>query len=204
MPKLDMRKQLGTLYDARPEPALVEVPAMNFLMIDGTGDPNTAEGYQQATEALFSLSYALKFAIKKAGGPDYGVMPLEGLWWVDDLAALDREHKENWRWTSMIMQPEPVTAELVERARAELSKKKRLPSLDRLRFERFEEGSAAQVLHVGPYADEWPTIERLHSFAQDKGYELRDKHHEIYLNDSRRAAPDRLKTILRHPVRKRQ
>ncbi len=203
MSKLDLRKRLGPLYDARSEPALVEVPAMSYLMIDGSGDPN-AEGYQQATEALFALSYALKFAIKKGGGPDYGVLPLEGLWWVDDLAALDLQHRENWRWTSMIMQPDQVTAELVERTREEVRKKKQLPSLDRLRFETFEEGLAAQVLHIGPYADERPTIERLHRFVEDNGYELRDKHHEIYLGDPRRAAPDRLRTILRHPVRKRQ
>jgi hypothetical protein len=203
MSKLDLRKRLGPLYDARSEPALVEVPAMSYLMIDGSGDPN-AEGYQQATEALFALSYALKFAIKKSGGPDYGVLPLEGLWRVDDLAALDLQHRENWRWTSMIMQPDQVTAELVERTREEVRKKKQLPSLDRLRFETFEEGLAAQVLHIGPYADERPTIERLHRFVEDNGYELRDKHHEIYLGDPRRAAPDRLRTILRHPVRKRQ
>mgnify|MGYP000933598020 FL=1 len=203
MSKLDLRKRLGPLYDARSEPALVEVPAMSYLMIDGSGDPNV-EGYQQATEALFALSYALKFAIKKSGGPDYGVLPLEGLWRVDDLAALDLQHRENWRWTSMIMQPDQVTAELVERTREEVRKKKQLPSLDRLRFETFEEGLAAQVLHIGPYADERPTIERLHRFVEDNGYELRDKHHEIYLGDPRRAVPDRLRTILRHPVRKRQ
>ncbi len=203
MSKLDLRKRLGPLYDARSEPALVEVPAMSYLMIDGSGDPN-AEGYQQATEALFALSYALKFAIKKSGGPDYGVLPLEGLWRVDDLAALDLQHRENWRWTSMIMQPDQVTAELVERTREEVRKKKQLPSLDRLRFETFEEGLAAQVLHIGPYADERPTIERLHRFVEGNGYELRDKHHEIYLGDPRRAAPDRLRTILRQPVRKRQ
>lgn len=104
----------------------------------------------------------------------------------------------------MIMQPDQVTAELVERTREEVRKKKQLPSLDRLRFETFEEGLAAQVLHIGPYADERPTIERLHRFVEDNGYELRDKHHEIYLGDPRRAAPDRLRTILRHPVRKRQ
>lgn len=204
MPKLDLRKQLGPLYEARSEPSLVEVPAMNYLMIDGSGDPRTAPEYQQAVEALFVLSYALKFMVKKGGGPDYGVLPLEGLWWVDDLASLNLERRDNWRWTSMIMQPEPVTAELVDRAKEEVRRKKQLPSLDSLRFERFEEGLSAQVLHVGPYAEEWPTIERLHRFVEDSGYELRDKHHEIYLSDPRRSAPERLRTILRHPVRRRQ
>ena len=204
MPKLDLRKQLGPLYDAPLEPILVKVPAMNFLMLDGSGDPQTSIEYQHAVEALFALSYSLKFAVKKSGGPDYGVLPLEGLWWVDDLASLDRERRDNWRWTSMIMQPKPVTAELVEMIREEVRKKKQLPALDRVRFERLEEGLSAQVLHVGPYADEWPTIERLHRFAQDSGYELRGKHHEIYLSDPRRASPERLRTILRHPVRERQ
>ena len=100
MPKLDLRKQLGLLYDASPEPALIRVPAMDFLMIDGSGDPRTSAEHQRAVEVLFSFSYALKFAIKKHGGPDYGVLPSEGPWRVDHPAALDLERRENWRWTS--------------------------------------------------------------------------------------------------------
>jgi len=199
MPKLDLKRQLRTLYDAPREPVLVEVPAMNFLMVDGTGDPNGPE-YQAAVEALYGLSYALKFMIKKAGGPDYGVLPLEGLWWADDLSDFVKGERSAWKWTAMIMQPEPVTDELVARAREDLGRKKDLPALPATRFERFEEGLSVQVMHVGPYADEGPVIERLHRFAQDRGYRLRGRHHEIYLGDPRKAAPDKLRTILRQPV----
>lgn len=179
---------------------MVEVPAMNFLMIDGTGDPHGSE-YREALEALFGLSYALKFGIKKAAGTDYGVMLLECLWWVDDLAAPDMRRRDNWRWTSMIMQPDPVSEDLVRGARAELRMKKGLPALSRVRFERFEEGLAAQVMHRGPFADEQPTVDRLHAFVREKGHELRGKHHEIYLSDFDRTAPENLKTVLRHPAR---
>lgn len=204
MAKLDLRKELRTLYDAPPGPVVVEVPAMNFLMIDGAGDPSRSEEYPRAVEALFGLSYTLRFMVKKGGGPDYGVLPLEGLWWADDPSAFSLDRREAWRWTSMVMQPEAVTEELVERARAELRRKKDPPALERLRFERFEEGLSVQAMHVGPFADEGPTIARLHRFAEERGYGLRGKHHEIYLSDLRRTAPERLRTILRQPVEERQ
>jgi hypothetical protein len=201
--KIDMRKQLRALYDAPREPMLVEVPPMNFLMIDGSGDPNGSEEYRQAMEALFGLSYTLKFKVKKAG-TDYGVLPLEGLWWVDDLAALDLKKRDNWRWTSMIMQPELVTGDMVAEATEDLRKKKDPPALSRVRFERFDEGLVAQLMHRGPFSEEPPTIERLHSFIIESGHELRGKHHEIYLSDFNRTAPENLRTILRYPVAKRQ
>ncbi|MBI0583581.1 MAG: GyrI-like domain-containing protein [Methanomassiliicoccus sp.] len=201
--KLDLRKQLRTLYDAPLEPVLVEVPAMNFLMIDGSGDPNGSEEYRQALEALFGLSYTLKFKAKKLGS-DYGVLPLEGLWWVDDLASLDFKRKDNWKWTSLIMQPDLVTEEMVEEATEELRRKKDPPALSRMRFERFDEGLAAQVMHIGPYADEGPTIQRLHAFVGGSGHELMGRHHEIYLSDVNRTAPERLRTIIRNPIRPHQ
>lgn len=202
--KLDLRKQLRSLYDVPSEPVLVEVPPMSFLMIDGAGDPNGSEEYRQALEALFGLSYTLKFRMKKAGGPDYGVLPLEGLWWVDDLTALDFQKKDNWRWTSMIMQPDLITAEMVAEATEELRRKKAPPALPKMRFERFEEGLAAQVMHRGPFAAEQPTVQRLHAFVRERGYELRGRHHEIYLSDFNRTAPENLRTIVRHPVKKAQ
>lgn len=202
--KLDLRKQLRSLYDVPSEPVLVEVPPMSFLMIDGAGDPNGSEEYRQALEALFGLSYTLKFRMKKAGGPDYGVLPLEGLWWVDDLTALDFQKKDNWRWTSMIMQPDLITAEMVAEATEELRRKKDPPALPKMRFERFEEGLAAQVMHRGPFAAEQPTVQRLHAFVRERGYELRGRHHEIYLSDFNRTAPENLRTIVRHPVKKAQ
>ena len=154
-------------------------------MIDGEGNPNTAADYKGAVEALYSVSYTAKFMVKK--GPiaiDYGVMPLEGLWWADDMKEFSpADNKVMWKWTAMIMQPEWVTGELVEEAKQQAAKKKALPLLPRLRFESFEEGKAAQVLHVGPYAEEAPTIERLHAFISDQALSLRDKHHEIYLSE---------------------
>jgi hypothetical protein len=202
MQKIDFKKRLGALYSAPAKaPVIVEVPRMNFMMIDGAGDPNTSEEFQRAVEALFSTSYTLKFLIKK--GPlaiDYGVLPLEGVWWADDMSAFTAGDKASWKWTLMIMQPEYVTPELFEQALEQVREKKDLPAVDQLRLESFHEGLSAQLLHVGPYSAEAPTIERLHRFIEDNGYRRRDKHREIYLSDLRRAAPEKLKTIIRQPI----
>ncbi|MDH3596479.1 MAG: GyrI-like domain-containing protein [Rhodospirillales bacterium] len=202
MKKLDLKKELKHLYGTTGKSiVLVDVPKMKFLMIDGQGNPNTAQAYSDAVQALFTLSYTLKFMIKKgANAVDYGVMPLEGLWWTDDLADFNPDDKDIWKWTAMIMQPEWITAELVEEAIRQAVKKKALPALSNARFQVFEEGKAAQCLHVGPYAEEATTIERLHEFIQGQGLTLTGKHHEIYLSDPRRAAPDKLKTIVRQPI----
>lgn len=180
----------------------VDVPTMQFLMVDGMGDPNTAPAYAEAVEALFSLAYAIKFAVKK--GPlatDYGVMPLEGLWWADDMSAFATGDRSQWQWTMMIRQPEFVTPDLVEGTTQAVTRKKALPALSRVRFESFTEGRAAQVMHVGPFSEEGPTIARLHQFIQDAGRTPSGKHHEIYLSDMRRAEPAKWKTILRQPMR---
>ncbi|MBI4578245.1 MAG: GyrI-like domain-containing protein [Planctomycetes bacterium] len=203
--KLDLKRQFKHLYSPSAKtPAIVEVPAMNFLMVDGMGDPNTSESFRQAIEALYSLSYTIKFHIKLSGGQDFVVMPLEGLWWSDDPACAAPASfiaaKDKLKWTMMIAQPEPVTAELVQTGRREVSKKKDLPTLDQLRWEQFDEGLAAQVMHIGPYTDEVPTIERLQAFITSEGYRPHGKHHEIYLSDPNRTAPERLKTIIRYPV----
>ena len=204
MQKIDFKKRLKQLYSAPAKvPVIVEVPPMNFIMIDGAGDPNTSLEFQQAVEALFSTSYTLKFMIKK--GPlaiDYGVLPLEGIWWADDMASFTAGDKASWMWTLMIMQPEYVTPELFEQALEQVGKKKELPALDQLRFESFHEGLSAQVLHVGSFSEEGPTIERLHRFIRDNGYSRSGKHREIYLNDLRRTAPEKLKTIIRQPIAK--
>ncbi len=203
MGKVDLKKELKHLYNpSAKEISVVDVPPMNFLMIDGAGDPNVSPEYQQAMEALFSLSYALKFRIKKDIGADYVVMPLEGLWWTDDPSQFSMTNKAIWKWTAMIMQPEYVTLELFEEVLAEVRRKKGLPALDRVRFETLHEGLSAQIMHIGPYAAEEPTIARLHGFIRDNGYELNGKHHEIYLSDPRRTAPGKLKTVIRQPVRK--
>jgi len=205
MIKIDFKKELKQLYNpSAKEAAIVDVPPMNYLMVDGTGDPNTAQEYQEAIEALYAVAYALKFTIKKEQVIDYGVMPLEGLWWTDDMAQFSTENKGIWKWTAMIMQPEYVTAELVEPALEQVAKKKKLPALSRMRFESLHEGLSAQIMHIGPFSAEGPTIEKLHSFIKENGYEfdgLTGKHHEIYLSDVRRVAPEKMKIVIRQPVK---
>jgi hypothetical protein len=202
MSKIDLKKEFKPFYSASSkEVEFVDVPAMNFLMIDGQGDPGRATAYEQAVEALYSVAYTIKFAVKNgAAAIDYVVPPLQGLWWADDMSDFVTGKRDNWRWTMMIMQPEWVTASVVAAAIETASQKKELPSLPLLRFADFREGAAAQLLHVGPYADEGPTIERLHDSIAEHGLELRGRHHEIYLGDPRRSDPARLKTILRQPV----
>ena len=198
--KIDPKRELRQLYSARTAPELVDVPELSFLMIDGHGDPNRSPRYQAAVEALYAVSYALKFAIKHAGGPDYTVAPLEGLWWTEDMARFSVEDKSDWDWTLMIMQPAEATPELVEQTVREVAQKKQLSAAAEVRLQRYLEGASAQILHLGPYADEGPTIARLHAFIQEHGREKRGKHHEIYLGDPRRTAPERLRTIIRQPV----
>jgi len=188
-------------YRATTTPQLVVVPELSFLCIDGHGDPNGSPAYAAAIQALYSVSYTAKFAIKKAGGEDFKVAPLEGLWWAEDMTTFAGD-KSEWEWTAMIRQPDSVSAEMVERFADEVATKKELPAARRLRLERFEEGPAAQVLYVGPYADEGPTIARLHEFIHDHGFTFDgrvQRHHEIYLGDPRRTAPEKLRTIIRQP-----
>ncbi len=200
--KVDFKKELNHLYGASvKEPAIVDVPRMNFLMVDGMGNPNAQE-YQEAIEVLYAVSYTLKFMVKKGElAVDYGVLPLEGLWWVDDMSQFSEENKEAWKWTSMIMQPEYVTEELFNKAVEEVRKKKNPLALPRLRFEGFHEGITVQLMHIGPYSAEKPSIERLHLFIKEKGHELRGKHHEIYLTDPRRMSPEKMRAILRQPIK---
>lgn len=201
MARIDYKKEFKDLYTASAErPALVQVPPLNYLIIDGTGDPNTSSAYQHAVQALFGMAYTIKFAIKKSpAAVDYGVMPLEGLWWMDDMRQFSVARKDDWKWTLMIMQPTIVTQEIVETHRSELARKKDLPSLSSVKFDAFDEGRAAQILHIGPFSEEGPTIEKLHRFIEANGFELSGKHHEIYLSDVRRAAPAKWKTIIRQP-----
>jgi hypothetical protein len=190
------------LYHATTEPRLVEVPALAFLCIDGHGDPNTSPSYADAVQALYSVAYAVKFAVKKARGRDVKVSPLEGLWWADDPSTFLTGRKSDWDWTMMIRQPDVVTSDLIARLAAEVASRKSLPAVRSLTLTRFEEGRAAQVLHVGPYAAEAPTIQRLHAFIHDRGFHFdgrHHKHHEIYIGDPRRAAPAKLRTIIRQP-----
>jgi hypothetical protein len=200
--KVDYKRELSELYGASRVPQLVDVPALSYLMIDGHGDPNTAVEYREAVEALYAISYAAKFIVKGApDGVDYGVLPLEGLWWTADMSTFSTEDKSAWDWTMMIMQPDVVTADFFGQALA-MTAKKRLAAHGRVRLERLAEGRSAQIMHVGPYATEAPTIEQLHAFIAKQGLRRGGKHHEIYLSDPRRSAPEKMKTIIRQPVQR--
>jgi len=202
MARIDHKKELSNLYKtSAKEVREVMVPGLNFLMIDGAGDPNTTPAYAEAVEALFSVSYTAKFALKRATpSHDYAVMPLEGLWWADDLSVFENGDRSRWQWTMMIMQPPMVSADVIGAAIEAVSRKKRLPALGRLRFEAFAEGRCAQILHIGPFTEEDPVIQRVHRFIEARGA-LAGKHHEIYLSDIRRADSKKWKTIIRQPMR---
>lgn len=202
MQKIDLKKELKHLYQPSAKEVLqVEAPTFQFLMVDGEGDPNTSSAYSQAVEALFSVSYAAKFMVKKGSQAiDYGVMPLEGLWWADDMSVFATGDKSRWQWTMMIMQPDFVSSEVIAAAIADIRKKKNLAAVDKLRLEPFTEGLCAQVLHIGPFSEEGPTIDRLHRFIDAKTGRT-GKHHEIYLSDIRRADPAKWKTIIRQPMK---
>ena len=202
MEKIDLRKQLKHLYQpSAKEVVQVEMPAFDFLMIDGQGDPATSPEYAQALEALFSVSYTAKFMLKKgAQGIDYAVMPLEGLWWADDMSVFGSNDRAKWQWTMMIMQPSCVSAETIAAAIASVAKKKDLAALERLRFEGFSEGRCAQIMHIGPFTEEGPTIQRVHDYIEAHSCRT-GKHHEIYLSDIRRADPAKWKTVIRQPMK---
>ncbi len=202
----DWKKDLKQLYFPKGKTVVdVNVPKMNFLMVDGEGDPNTSAVYQGAIMALYSMAYTLKFDLKKKDpGKDFRVGPLEGLWWNTDEGTLVIGNKQDWQWTAMILVPDFITKEMVSAAKTAVAKKKDLPQLPKLRLESFEEGRAAQIMYVGPYADEGPTIERVHRFILEMGGTLTGKHHEIYMSDPRKSAPEKLKTVIRQPFRQHQ
>jgi len=206
MDKVDFKKELRHLYNpSAREFSVVDVPEMQFVMLDGHGDPNTEPAYQEAVAALYAVAYKLKFMSKKQMEKDYVVPPLEGLWWADDMDTFTvNRDKSAWDWTMMIMQPDWITPELFAQAVAEVQKSKALPALSKMRLERYAEGLSVQILHIGSYDAEAPTLERLHrEFIPQNGYVEAGKHHEIYLSDPRKVAPEKLKTVLRQPVARR-
>lgn len=204
MDKIDFKKTLKQLYaPSAKEVALVDVPAMNFLMVDGAGNPNTSPEYQKAVEALFAVSYTIKFMAKKGAlAVDYGVMPLEGLWWADDMSRFSVNDKSNWKWTMMMMQPDFVSADMAAHAMTQAKNKGSLSDSQAMRFEVFTEGMCAQIMHIGPFSAEGPAIQKAHDFIASRG-ELAGKHHEIYLSDIRKADPAKWKTIIRQPMKPR-
>ena len=201
MAKRDFKKELKHLYGpSKKEFSVVDVPPMNFLMIDGYGDPNDNPDFQEGMEALYGMAYTIKFALKPQG-IEFVVPPPEGLWWMEDMSEFSLETKDRWQWTLMIMQPDEVTQEIVAASQGELARKKDPPALSRLRYERYHEGLSVQIMYLGAYADEGPTIARMQEFIRENGYDFNGKHHEIYLGDPRRTAPEKLKTVIRQPVK---
>jgi hypothetical protein len=205
--KTDLKRQFRELYRPPAHPVAVDVPPFDFLTIDGSGSPQQSERFQAAIGALFGIAYTLKFMLKKSpieGVGDFTVMPLEGLFGDEasggEAAGFMQADPESWSWTLMIALPGDITPVLVAAAADELRRRKDPPCLGDVRFERLSEGRCVQVMYVGPYEAEAPTIERLHAFAVEQGFTLRGRHHEIYLGDPRRTAPERLKTVIRQPV----
>lgn len=200
MSNIDLKKDMKQLYTApKNKVTVVEVPMLNYLMIDGYGDPNTSQLYKDSVSALYNLAYGIR-AISKAAGTVFTVMPLQGLWDLP-LAALANFDKSQFTWTMMILQPEHIATEMVAEARDIVRKKKNPARLDDIRFEAFNEGNCVQILHVGAYADEKPTVDQLHQYMEVEGFKRNGLHHEIYLSNPDRVAPEKLKTIIRQPVR---
>jgi len=202
--KIDMKQQFKELYrPSAKKVAELDVPEMNFLMIDGSKYPQEGSPeFQQAIGALYGMAYTLKFMLKAEGAKtDFTVMPLEGLWWMQGKGGFDEEDKENWRWTLMIALPPHITAEDFKKAKAILKDKKDPPALGKLKMKKFAEGRAVQIMHIGSWSEEGPTIEKLHAYARENGLKIKGKHHEIYMSDPRRTAPEKLKTVVRQPVR---
>ena len=204
MDKLDLLKQKKGLYSAfLNKVSFLTIPPLKYLMINGEGDPNTSQLYKNSLQALYALAYGLKFAIKK-GTPsiDFKVMPLEGLWWVEDMNLFSVKNKEDWKWTMMILQPDMINEGLVKEICDQVVRKKGLVLAKNVRFEQYTEGDCAQLLHLGPYSAEGDNIEKLHKTILEHGYQRKGKHHEIYLNTPLKTAPEKLKTIIRQPIEK--
>jgi hypothetical protein len=201
--KIDFKKELKDLYSPPKKFVIVDVPEMKFLMVDGHGDPNVAQDYQDALEALYAMAYKIKFLSKQQLVQDYVVPPLEGLWWAENMENFtSARDKSQWDWTMMIMTPEWITSEIYNVALGSVRKGKNPNALDKLRLERYHEGLSVQIMHVGSYDEEGPTIMKLHQeFLPENGFVENGKHHEIYLGDPRRVAPEKLRTVLRQPVK---
>lgn len=201
--KYDVKVALKELYaPSSKDFTMVDVPRMQYLAIDGHGNPNTSPEYVAALEALYPVAYALKFMSKKELDRDFVVGPLEGLWRADDPTAFTTRKKDEWDWTMMISQPDWITDAMTDAAIATVTAKKGIPALKRLRLLELIEGTSVQILHIGSYDDEAPTLAKLHDeFMPAHGFTFHGDHHEIYLGDPRRVAPEKLRTVLRQPVR---
>ena len=204
--KIDFKKSMKDFYEPNSkEVVIVNVPEMQFLMIDGKGSPGDSQEYLDALNALYPVAFKIKF-LSKGKGKDYVVPPLEGLWWADNMADFTKGNRNKWKWTMMIMQPDWITQDIIDKAiKTTMNKKPELKnSISKLRLEKYKEGKAAQIMHIGPYSEEGPTIEKIHNFIKTNsgnfnGHNL--KHHEIYLSDPRKAKPENMKTVIRQPFK---
>jgi len=198
--KLELRKTLKEFYNPpRGEVVLVKLPPLKYIMIDGKGEPG-GEPFREAMGALYNIAYTMKFRAKRMLKKDYDMMAPEGLWWMKGN-RIDMERRDSWLWTLMILVPDFVSPKLFSDSITEVRSKKNPPGLDRARLEVLDEGASLQIMHVGPYSSEAESIGKMDAFAKEHGYKMVGKHHEIYLGDPRRAAPSKLKTIIRHPVK---
>ena len=202
--KLDLKKQFPELYNPSKEPHITEIPEMMFFMVDGTGYPGNNPLYQEAMQLLYGASFTLKMSVMKPTGKDYVVPPLEGLWWADNMDEFTQGNREKWKWTMMIMQPDWITQDMINEAIKITEEKKPEISklLSNLRLERYLEGQAAQIMHIGPYSEEGSTVQKVHDFIIKEGGKFdghSNKHHEIYLSDPRKANPATMKTVIRQP-----
>jgi len=196
--KLELRKTMKEFYNPPAgEAVLVELPPLKYIMVDGDGEPG-GESFQQAMSALYNIAYTMKFRSKRLLKKDYDMMAPEGLWWMK--GKIDMNKRDKWLWTLMILVPDFVTTKMFSDAVDEVRRKKNPPGLDRARLETLNEGKCVQMMHIGPYAAEPESIAKMDAYAKEHGYKMVGKHHEIYLGDPRRAAPSKLKTVLRHPV----
>jgi len=200
-PKLDLTKEYKTYYTAKTTPEIVEIEEGKFLTIEGKGTPGGDE-FQAKVGALYSLAYGVKMLMKKES-KDFTVAKLEGLWWVDSDKPYTEVPREEWRWKLLIRQPEFVTPEIVEKARQEVIEKKKVDLVNEVKFEKMKEGKCVQILHIGPYSTEPESLEKMYNLMKEKGLVYNGLHHEIYLSDPRKVAPEKMKTILRQPVKER-
>ncbi|MFX1419794.1 MAG: GyrI-like domain-containing protein [Promethearchaeota archaeon] len=204
--KVDFKRSMKEFYLPSPkEVVIIEVPEMQFLMIDGMGSPGDSQEYLDALAGLYPVAFRIKF-LSKAKGKDYVVPPLEGLWWADNMADFTEGNRDKWKWTMMIMQPSWITLEMVNEAiESTLEKKPELKKkVSKIRLEKYKEGKAAQIMHIGPYSEEGPNIKMIHDFIEENGGSFDGhnlKHHEIYLSDPRKAKPENMKTVIRQPFK---
>lgn len=203
MEKFDYKKIHREFYSATSKPKLLVVPEFKYITISGEGNPNTSEMFSKAVQTLYPIAYTLKFMIKKGKTTlvpcDYTIMPLEGQWWADDMNNFITRNKDSWKWKIQLFMPEFITEELLKEAINAVKKKKDLEMLPHVKFEKIADGPSAQIMHIGSFDSEYPTIKTLHDFIEGNGKKLRGLHREIYLSDFRKTAPERLKTIIRQP-----